>query len=37
MAHNGSFLETGNENYRFKASSETAKKKQKETPVLTPT
>jgi hypothetical protein len=35
--HNGSFLKTGNDSYRFKASSETAKKKRKETPALTPT
>lgn len=28
--------ETGNDIYRFKASSETAKKKRKETPALTP-
>jgi hypothetical protein len=35
MALNGSFLETGNDSYRFKASAETAKKTQKEARTLT--
>jgi len=35
MALNGSFLETGNDSYRFNASSEAAKKTAKETETLT--
>jgi DNA replication protein DnaC len=37
LTHRCHILETGNDSYRFKASSETAKKKRKETPALTPT
>jgi len=37
LTHRCHILETGNDSYRFKASSETAKKKRKETPPLTPT
>ena len=36
LTHRCHILETGNDSYRFKASSETAKKKTKETPALTP-
>ncbi|CUH37119.1 transposase/IS protein [Jannaschia seosinensis] len=36
LTHRCHILETGNDSYRFKASSETAKKKRKETAVLTP-
>jgi hypothetical protein len=36
LTHRCHILETGNDSYRFKASSETAKKKRKETPALTP-
>lgn len=36
LTHRCHILETGNDSYRFKASSETAKKKRKETPMLTP-
>jgi len=36
LAHRYHILETGNGSYRLKASSETAIKKRKETPVLTP-
>jgi hypothetical protein len=35
MADKGSFLETGNDSYRFKASSEAAKKTREETKPLT--
>ncbi|WP_417280819.1 IS21-like element helper ATPase IstB [Celeribacter sp.] len=35
LTHRCHILETGNDSYRFKASSETAKKKRKETPMLT--
>jgi len=34
--HRCHILETGNDSFRFKAGSETAKKKRKETPALTP-
>ena len=34
--HRWHILETGNDSYRFKASSETVKKKRSETPALTP-
>jgi len=37
LTHRCHILETSNDSYRFKASSETAKKKRKETPSLTPT
>jgi DNA replication protein DnaC len=37
LTHRCHILETGNDSYRFEASSETAKKKRKETPALTPT
>jgi IS30 family transposase len=37
ITHRCHILETGNDSYRFKASSETAKKKRKETAALTPT
>jgi DNA replication protein DnaC len=37
LTHRCNILETGNDSYRFKASSETAKKKRKETPALNPT
>ena len=37
LTHRCHILETGNDSYRFKASSETAKKKRKETSALTPT
>ena len=37
LTHRCHILETGNDSYRFKASSETAKKKRKETAVLTTT
>jgi DNA replication protein DnaC len=37
LTHRCHILETGNDSYRFKASSETAKKKRKETAALTPT
>ena len=36
LTHRCHILETGNDSYRFKASSETAKKKRRETPALTP-
>ena len=36
LTHRCHILETGNDSYRFKASSETAKKKRKETAALTP-
>jgi tetratricopeptide (TPR) repeat protein len=36
LRHRCHILETGNDSYRFKASSETAKKKRKETAALTP-
>ncbi len=36
LTHRCHILETGNDSYRFKASSETAKMKPKETAVLTP-
>lgn len=36
LTHRCHILETGNDSYRFKASSETAKKKRKETTTLTP-
>jgi hypothetical protein len=36
LTHRGHILETGNDSYRFKASSETAKKKRKKTAALTP-
>ncbi|MCC5961137.1 MAG: IS21-like element helper ATPase IstB [Rhodobacteraceae bacterium] len=36
LTHRCHILETGNDSYRFKASSETAKKKRKETSALTP-
>jgi len=35
LTHRCHILETGNDSYRFKASSETAKKKPKEAEVLT--
>ncbi|ATX65558.1 IS21-like element helper ATPase IstB [Roseinatronobacter bogoriensis] len=35
LTHRCHILETGNDSYRFKASSETAKKKRRETPALT--
>ena len=35
LTHRCHILETGNDSYRFKASSEIAKKKRKETPALT--
>ena len=35
LTHRCHILETGNDSYRFKASSETAKKKRKETAALT--
>jgi len=37
LTHRCHILETGNDSYRFRASSETAKKKRKETAALTPT
>jgi hypothetical protein len=37
LTHRCHILETGNDSYRFKASSETAKKKRKEATALTPT
>ena len=37
LTHRCHILETGNDSYRFKASSETAKRKRKETAALTPT
>lgn len=37
LTHRCHILETGKDSCRFKASSETAKKKQKEAPALTPT
>jgi len=36
LTHRCHILETGNDSYRFKASSETAKKKRKEATALTP-
>ena len=36
LTHRCHILETGNDSYRFKASSETAKNKRRETPALTP-
>ena len=36
LTHRCHILETGNDSYRFKASSEIAKKKRKETAALTP-
>ena len=36
LTHRCNILETGNDSYRFKASSEIAKKKRKETTALTP-
>ena len=36
LTHRCHILETGNDSYRFKASSETAKKKRRETLALTP-
>jgi hypothetical protein len=36
LTHRCHILETGDDSYCFKASSETAKKKRKETPALTP-
>ena len=36
LTHRCHILETGNDSYRFKASSETAKKKRKEAAALTP-
>jgi len=35
LTHRGDILENGNDSYRFKASSETAKKTSKETKTLT--
>ena len=37
LTHRCHILETGNDSYRFKASSEAAKKKRKEVPALTKT
>ncbi|WP_231579646.1 ATP-binding protein, partial [Pseudorhodobacter antarcticus] len=37
LTHSCHILETGNDSYRFKASSETTKRKWKETAALTPT
>ncbi|SFA62661.1 IstB-like ATP binding protein, partial [Paracoccus halophilus] len=37
LTHRCHILETGNDSYRYKASSEAAKKKRKETPALTTT
>jgi hypothetical protein len=36
LGHRCHILETGNDSYRFKASSETAKRKRKEVAALTP-
>lgn len=36
LTHRRHILETANDSYRFKAGSETAKEKRKETPALTP-
>ncbi len=37
LTHRCHILETGNDSYRYKASSEAAKKERKETPALTTT